>query len=263
MRSVVPAAASATIVEASLSATVWRANAIGSMPAAAVCSSGWPALDRELPGGGWPRRSLTELLAIQPAVLEWRLLAPVLRDIAAKGGCVVLVGPTHHPHSPGIAQCGIPPSRLVWVAAHTPAERLWCVEQVLKAQAIGALLAWLPQARPEQIRRLQIRAQGCDAPLFLFRPQPAASEPSAAPLRIETRLDAHWALHLKLLKRRGPPLDKPLVLPAIPPALDPILAERRRRMPLPGLRHPAPEERHVDAVGCTVPARRSRRHALL
>jgi protein ImuA len=46
-------------------------------------------------------------------------------------------------------------------------ERLWATEQILQAGPVGAVLAWLPQARPEQIRRLQIHAQSCDAPVFL------------------------------------------------------------------------------------------------
>lgn len=65
------------------------------------------------------------------------------------------------------------------------AERLWKTEQLVNSNACGALLSWLPQARPEQLRRLQVCAQACDDPVFLMRPEAARFEasPSPAPLR--------------------------------------------------------------------------------
>ena len=61
-------------------------------PVSAVVSSGFAALDAELPGGGWPCRSLTEVLSPQPSVLEWRLIGPALGRLVGKGGQVVVIG---------------------------------------------------------------------------------------------------------------------------------------------------------------------------
>ena len=47
-------------------------------------ASGFAALDAELPGGGWPRRVLSELLLPHPGVGEIRLLAPALVGGAAR-----------------------------------------------------------------------------------------------------------------------------------------------------------------------------------
>ena len=47
-----------------------------------------------------------------------------------------------------------------------------------------AVLAWLPEARPEQIRRLQVNALSSDAPAFLVRPERVGQQSSAAPLRL-------------------------------------------------------------------------------
>ena len=64
--------------------------------------SGFDALDAHLPGGGWPRRALTELLLPQPGVGEIRLLADSLGRIQQRGrladavrpaGAVVGLGP--------------------------------------------------------------------------------------------------------------------------------------------------------------------------
>src|SRR5689334_14347109 len=83
----------------SVGAAIWRGDQLGS-PVTRVVASGYPALDAELPGGGWPARSLTEVLQAQPTVLEWRLLAPAMRQVIATGEDIVIVGPPKAPHLP-------------------------------------------------------------------------------------------------------------------------------------------------------------------
>ena len=144
-----------------LAAAVWRGSELGRSDAP-VAPSGWAALDAELPGGGWPMQSLTEVLAAQPSVLEWRLLAPALRTVVAAGSQVVVISPPRHPHLPGLLHEGLDDRKLVWIQAAPPAERLWVTEQLIKSNAAGAIVAWLPQARQEQIRRLQVCAQACE-----------------------------------------------------------------------------------------------------
>jgi protein ImuA len=209
---------------------VWRAHAL---PAAAVdvWPSGFSALDAELPGGGWPSQGLTELLQPQAGALEWRLLAPGLRALVASGRALVLIGPPQPPHLPGLRQAGLDDRQVVWLRAETAAERLWCAEQLLRAQAVGALVLWLPQARPEQVRRLQLAATACEGPVFVCRPLSAAQESSAAPLRVRVGLGPHTlaagaSLHLSILKRRGPLFEGSLELPAWPGAFDRVLPRR-------------------------------------
>ena len=76
-----------------VAAAIWRGDELGS-PITSVVSSGFPALDAELPGHGWPCRSLTEVLQAQPSVAEWRLLAPALRLTVALGQDVVPLSQT-------------------------------------------------------------------------------------------------------------------------------------------------------------------------
>jgi protein ImuA len=225
-------------------AALWRGHELG-RAVAEVQATGFAALDRELPGGGWPCRSLTELLQPQPGALEWRLLGPALRAQAAAGRSTVLVAPPWQPHLPGLRQLGLDERHLVWVQAGTVAERLWCTEQLIKANAFGALVAWLPQARPEQVRRLQVCAQASDGLVFLCRPAAAQHESSAAPLRVLARPRPDWMLELQVLKRRGPALDQPLQLHAVPGSLQAVLTRRteqpsRLRSTLPPARAPAP-----------------------
>lgn len=237
-----------------VAAALWRGDALGS-PITRTVSSGAQALDDELPGGGWPCHALTEILTPQPSVLEWRLLGPALRQVVSAGGSVVLVGPPKSPHLPGLRHAGLDEHHLVWIQAGAPSERLWCTEQLVKANACGALVAWLPQARPEQIRRLQVCAQACDGPTFLFRPIAAQHEASAAPLRVQVSFGLDWALQVHVLKRRGPAREGSVSLPSIPGGLASVLTPR--------LRHPSrlfASCEVPDVVGRPAAAPRPRAH---
>jgi len=224
----VPTAAQSRALPAAVKAAIWRGDELGHT-ASKVSSSGWSELDAELPGGGWPLQSVTEVLAAQPSVLEWRLLGPALRLVVAGGGQVVVIGPPRHPHLPGLLHEGLDERQLVWIQAERPAERLWVTEQLIKSNAAGAIVSWLPQARQEQLRRLQVCSQACEALVFLCRPEAARHEASAAPLRVHASVGLDWELKVNVFKRRGPVHDGTLVLPSVPGGLTSVLTPRLRK----------------------------------
>lgn len=207
---------------------VWRGNELGRTSAQTV-GTGFAALDAALPGQGWPVQALTEILLPQACVCEWRLTAPALAPLARAGGQILLVAPPKCPHTAGLEQWGLGADHLVWVDAATPAERLWATELLVKSNPRGAILVWLPQARPEQIRRLQVHAQACRAPIFLFRPVTMQREASAAPLRLSVAPGRDMHLHVHILKRRGPPCDSVLLLRSITEPMAAVLPPRLTR----------------------------------
>ncbi|MCK9687318.1 translesion DNA synthesis-associated protein ImuA [Scleromatobacter humisilvae] len=209
-------------------AAVWRATELG-QAATSVVGSGWEALDAELPGGGWPLRSVTEVLATQPSVLEWRLLSPALRSVVAGGGQVVVVGPGRNPHLPGLRHEGLDERQLVWIRAEAPSERMWVTEQLIRSNSAGAIVAWLPQARQEQLRRLQVAALACEGLVFLCRPTAARHEASASPLRVHASVGLDWELKVNVFKRRGPVHEDELLLPSVPGGLSSVLTPRLRK----------------------------------
>lgn len=245
-------------------AAVWRGSDLGAQ-AAAVVSSGWGALDAELPGAGWPCQAVSEVLAPQPSVLEWRLLGPALRGVAAGGGQLVVVAPPRHPYLPGLVHDGFDERRFVWVQADGPAERLWVTEQLIKSNAFGAIVAWLPQARPEQIRRLQVCAQGASGPVFLCRPESARHEASASPLRVLATFGLDWELRLRILKRRGPCSERWLALSSVPGGLAAVITPRLRKPSRLFFRDSSDSsdshEATADAVGRPAVSASGRRHA--
>lgn len=239
-----------------VAAAIWRGNQLGS-PVTEVLSSGWPALDGELPGGGWPCHSVTEVLQPQPTVCEWRLLAPVLRTVVAAGKTIVVVGPTKHPHLPGLRFEGLDEKHFVWIQVDAPAQRLWTTEQLIRSNSCGALVSWLPQARQEQIRRLQIAAQTCDGPVFLCRPAAAEHEASAAPLRVQLTYGLDWELRVHVFKRKGPTHEGTLNLHSVPGGLKYIITPRLAK-PSEIIAKRFEREEIPDVVGSTA-TRRSER----
>ena len=242
-------------IPAAIQAAVWRGSELGSA-VTSVCTTGWESLDSELPGGGWPRRSVSEVLAAQPYVLEWRLLGPALKQVVSDGGQVVVVGPARRPHLPGLVHAGLDERQLVWIQAELPAERLWVTEQLIKSNSAGAIVAWLPQARQEQIRRLQVCSTGCEGLVFLCRPESARHEASAAPLRVHAAVGIDWELKVDIFKRRGPVHAGGLVLPSVPGGLSAVLTPRLRK-PSRLISRGVP----ADALGSTVASAPTRRHA--
>ncbi|HRO61982.1 MAG TPA: translesion DNA synthesis-associated protein ImuA [Burkholderiaceae bacterium] len=207
-------------VESSLAGTVWRASQLAQNGVEAL-SSGFRALDAELPGAGWPLGMLTELIAREPGIGELRLLVPLLRQVTREHRLAILLAPLHIPYAPALKSFGIDPDCLLVVQAPNPADRLWAVEQAIRSASFGALLAWLPQdrCRPEHLRRLQAAARGARGPVFLFRQLPAQFQPSPAPLRLLMLPSPDQQLSVQLLKRRGPVLARPIILELPKPLL--------------------------------------------
>jgi protein ImuA len=205
----IPTPAAATCL--SLHDTVWRGDQMGSYRSTPV-SSGYAALDKELPGGGWPPSVLVELLLAHPGVGELRLLAPTLARLTQSGKSVILLAPPHIPFACALHDLGIRLKHVIVIDAKKPADRVWAVEQSLKSGSFGALLCWLPQVRTDHLRRLQLAAAGGEGLAFVFRPLSAQDQSSPAPLRLACQAAPAGRMSVEIIKRRGPVHATPLIL---------------------------------------------------
>src|SRR5690348_9211926 len=94
---------------------IWRgAAALAPVPA---LSTGFPFLDAELPGRGWPTGVLTEILADVEGIGELQLLLPALARLTSAGKRVVWLAPPHVPYAPGLSAAGVDLSNLLVVRA--------------------------------------------------------------------------------------------------------------------------------------------------
>ncbi len=177
--------------------------------------SGHRALDRRLPGGGWPIGALTELQPARAGLGEFWLLLPALATITGQGGWCVLVNPPWLPYPPALRGHGIDLRRLLQVRTRNTAESLWACEQALRGARGGAVLAWPGQARDgagfARLRRLQLAARDGRKSAFVFRAPGAARSSTPAPLCLG--LDADDAgLRITILKCRGHHDTRPIHL---------------------------------------------------
>ena len=190
---------------------VWRGGAPAGAAARAV-PSGFAALDRELPGGGWPAGALTEILAAREGLGELQLVVPALAELSAGERRIAWLAPPHLPYAPALAAAGVRLEFLVVIRPRGRRDALWAAEQVLRAGACHALLAWLPSVRYVELRRLAVAAASSPGFAVLFRPMQAARESSPAALRLALE-SGDGRLAARILKRRGLPLAAPLRIP--------------------------------------------------
>jgi protein ImuA len=209
---------------------VWRGGRLSAI--ACAVPTGFDVLDRELPGGGWPTGALTELFVRRAGIGELQLVLPALASLSWSGKRIVWLAPPHLPYAPALAAGGIDLAQLVLVRPPGRRDALWAAEQVLRSASCHALVAWLPGARYDELRRLAVAAETSQAWVALFRPPEAAHDASPAALRILLEPSSD-EISLRILKRRGAPAAAALVLPV----KRPVHALGRTAFPAPAAGH--------------------------
>jgi hypothetical protein len=169
--------------------------------APAGLSTGFAALDAVLPGGGWPRQGLVEIITTGSGHGELALWTPLIRMLthAAEARCCAFIAPPFELFAPAWRATGARLDRLL-VARTT--EPLWALEQSLQSGVCSLGFAWPQRATMTGLRRLALAAERGAALGVLVRPLHAAAEPTAASLRLMVRRRAS-CLQLELTKARG------------------------------------------------------------
>ena len=260
MRNIAALAAPVSLAEILARADVWCADQLATA-ALPTLASGFPVLDEELPGGGWPRGALCEILADAVAgsaasvarrgigIGEFSLLMPVLKRMRTEGRWSLLIAPPFSPNGPALSVFGVDLARLAVVNPEQPKEILWAMEHALSSGAFGCVLAWGARIDARQIRRLQVAAAGHDTLAFLFRPLSERASASSATLRLALSTAAGGMLGVDLLKRRGPPCTRTLLLDVARPATRTRTCEEDRSAQSGDERtEPAPRPAHLRAV---------------
>ncbi len=190
---------------------VWRGGSqVGTRSGLA---SGFPKLDRCLPGGGWPPEALTEILLGQYGIGELRLLMPALARLSAeeipaqygehsKPGWIAWIGAPFQPYAPALQQHGIDLLRMLIVRPKNGSEVLWSAEQALSSGTCAAVLLWPDTLDNRASRRLQLAAEKGRSWAIAFRPLAARQQTTAAALRLELQPTGQGTC-VHILKSRG------------------------------------------------------------
>lgn len=181
-------------------ADIWRG---GETPPAvnAGIASGFAQLDALLPGGGWPRGALSEILAAEGhGALS--LIMPALVRLGDEDRSIALVAPPYLPYPPALAACGISLMQVLCVWPRDQSEQLWALAQCLRSHACAAVLSWFAQPPVQHLRRLQLAAEAGGALACLFYPLATTAHNTPAALRLA--ISPHTSgVSVRILKRRG------------------------------------------------------------
>jgi hypothetical protein len=189
---------------------IWRGDQLAQATGETL-STGFAELDEQLPGGGWARGALTEILLEREGIGELRLLLPALASVSKQSEWQAWVSPPHVPYAPALSGAGVNLKQLLVARPQTPADAWWTTEQALRSGACSAVLAWLSAPDEKRMRRLQLGAETGHAWGVLFRSASAAQERSTASLRLLLEATSN-GLAVHILKRRGGQVNKPVLL---------------------------------------------------
>ncbi len=156
---------------------------------AATLSTGYGELDELLPGGGWPRGSVSEILLSRRGAGSLRLLLPTLARLSRGARWICWVAPPQRLDAPALAAAGVDLSRLLLVYPSAQQDGLAVVEESLRLGNCAAVLAWPMVDDAAVLCRLQRAAEAGDALGFLFRQPGVKRKPSSTVLRV--RLGTH------------------------------------------------------------------------
>jgi hypothetical protein len=186
---------------------VWRGGELEQAIHATV-PTGHAALDRELPGGGWPLGTLSEVLHEGAGIGEIGFLCGALSRASAGDRLIAWINPPHLPYAPAIAHTGIALERCLVIRPERSEDALWAAEQALKSGACGAALIWLQPVKNQYawLRRLQMAAEAGRAMAVHFRASADEHLSTPAHLRVVVSRE-NGLLRVRIPKRRGPPLS--------------------------------------------------------
>lgn len=188
---------------------LWRATQLA-RPAHPTVATGFAALDRELPGQGWPVGQLIEVMLERPGLGEIQLFRPALmRQYPERS--IALVQPPYPPCIQAWAHWQLAPERLLWVQPHNDADALWAVEQALRHNVCAAVFCWAHPIRMPALRRLQLLARQSDSLCIMMRPAAVRTQSSVAVLRVALQ-PCRAGLQLHIVKRQGAAWPEPITL---------------------------------------------------
>lgn len=146
-------------------------------------STGIPALDELLPGGGIESGSLVEWLVPGDGSGASVLALQCLRPVVERQRAWAVIDPAGEFYPPAAQGWGAPLDRLLWLRPESVADVAWTAEQCLRCPAVG--ITWFrADSLPDRVlQRWKIAAEAGGGIGVLFRPARVARSPSWADVR--------------------------------------------------------------------------------
>lgn len=176
-----------------------------------VTPSGIPLLDEMLPGAGWPKSGLVEIILPDAYCDALPLLMPALSRLSQQGRWIAMVNPTYPARAGMFTEAAINHDRVLQVNPHPGRSALWTAESLLYSGDCSVVMAW-PNCRTELMgKRLQRSAAHGKALGILFSYEGLETQPSGVETRLKLEVDCEGSA-LYLLNSRGETLAGEVLL---------------------------------------------------
>lgn len=137
--------------------SLWRGSQLACARRKTI-STGYPDLDAQLPGQGWPTGALIEILSPQPGAGEIQLLKPALLALQDDRN-IILLNPPYIPYSLCLQQWLPATQHIFWIRSDSNRNTLWAAEKILQHNTSAALLCWFDAAHTAHVHRLHLAAR--------------------------------------------------------------------------------------------------------
>ena len=184
-----------------LQATLWQEMA--QPDKADLLSTGYAELDALLPGGGWVRGELVEILLSPDSLGAMRLVMPALVQLSSEKRWLSWVSPPSLPSVSALATAGVRLSCIQLVRPKHYQDSLEIVEKSLISGQCSAVLAWPMFDDAAILSGLQRSAACSDALAFMFRRAEETQPASPAGLRLRLESRSHGNLAVSVLDQSG------------------------------------------------------------
>jgi hypothetical protein len=196
------------------------------LPDERLLSTGSPALDGLLPGGGLRRGSLVEYLTPGAGSGTRTLALCAAREACEGGRALVVVDRCRTFYPPAAIAWGFDLASLLILQPADDAGELWAIDQALRCSGVGAVYAPCGALDVRDFRRLQLAAEAGGTLGILLRPHRLRGQPTWADVqwrisscrerpprrsagRVHERSEMHqrppWRFRVELARCRGAP----------------------------------------------------------
>jgi len=150
--------------------------------------TGYPQLDAILPGRGWPRHAIVEIISPRWGMGELQLLVPMMRKVTARDNWILWISPPYLLNGPALQQAGIDTDRVLVVNLEASCrDALWSMEKSLQAEGCGLVLAWQNWLPDKTVRRLQLAAEAGQTLGVLFQHRESKYSQPSLRLKLQGR----------------------------------------------------------------------------
>jgi cell division inhibitor SulA len=154
-----------------------------------VTATGIPVLDELLPGGGWPKAGLVEIIVPDEYTDAVALLMPAFIRLSRQGRWIVMVNPSYQARAHLFSEVGMDHASALQVNPHPGRSALWTAESMLRSGDCSVVMAW-PNCNTELMdKRLQKSAVHGKALGILIRYESLSMQPSGVNLRLKLEVE--------------------------------------------------------------------------